>query len=420
LTRGPHSRSGHFRGLGRLAAEATLGLTELVEEVHRTVSDAPAPLGVPPATKTTSGITGAVYGSVRGVTRIVGSGVDAALAKLAPLLGELPPSPRREALVAVLNGVLGDYLEASDNPLAIPMRLKRNGVDLPDGPGALAASLPAAAGGLVLVVHGLCMNDAGWSRDGHDHGLALERDLGLASLHLVYNTGRHVSTNGRELSGLLESFLANAPVLPGGVSIVGHSMGGLVARSALHCAAGSGHAWPALVRTVVCIGTPHHGAPLERLGNLFQAALGASPWSLPFARLGKIRSAGITDLRHGSLLDDDWEDHDRFERHGDSRRLVPLPAGISWCTVAGTKAKEATGPVDRLAGDGIVPVASALGHHRDPERTLAFAPGREWVAPGTGHFDLLSSGAVYERVRRWLADVGAGGAAAPSPTERRA
>lgn len=410
MTKGPHTRSSHLRGLGRLAAEATLGVTELVEEVHRTVSVAPAPHGAPPVGRT-RGITGAVYGSVRGVTRLVGSGVDAALERLAPLLGELAPSSRRDALVAALNGVLGDYLEATGNPLAIPMRLRRNGEDLVPGPGALAAAFPEPPEGFVLMPHGLCMNDAGWSREGFEYGPALERELGLAAVHLVYNTGRHVSTNGRDLADLLETALAGVPVPPRGLSIVAHSMGGLVARSALHYAAAAGHAWPRLVRTLVFLGTPHHGAPLERLGNLVQAALGASPWSLPFARLGKIRSAGITDLRHGNLLDEDWEEDDRFARHGDPRHPMPLPRGVACFAVAATTAEEAAGPDARLPGDGIVPVESALGHHRDPERTLPFPPERTWIAARTGHFDLLGSPEVYARIRDW---VGAG-ARHPSP-----
>lgn len=394
-------RSGHLRGLGRLAAEATLGVTELVEAVHRTVEEAPGPLGAPPAGGT-NGITGIVYGSVRGVTRLVGTGVDAALAKLAPLLGESATSPGNEALVAALNGVLGDHLEATGNPLAIAMHLRRNGRDLEPDRAALAAALPAPPGRLVLLVHGLCMNDFGWSRRGHDHGAALERDLGLVPLHVVYNSGRHVSTNGRDLAALMESLVRAWPGPLRGLSIVAHSMGGLVTRSAFHAARGAGHEWPALVRSAVFLGTPHHGAPLERLGNVVQAALGLSPYSLQFARLGRVRSAGITDLRHGNLLDGDWADTDRFARHADVRQPVPLPRGVAFGAVAGTTAKEVGESVPRLAGDGLVPVASALGRHRDPERTLDFAAERTWIAPATGHFDLLSSPDVYARVRSWL------------------
>ena len=380
-------------------------MTELVEAVHRTVEEAPGPFGAPAAART-GGIASLVYGSVRGVTRLVGTGIDAALEKLAPVLGELPPSPRREALVAALNGVLGDHLEATGNPLTIEMQVRRNGRGLSLDAASLAAALPAPPARIVLMVHGLCMNDAGWSRDGHDHGAALERDGGLAALHVVYNSGRRVAANGADLAALLEAFAGTWPGPPVEISILAHSMGGLVARSALHAGARAGHAWPAFVRRVVCLGTPHHGAPLERLGNLLQSALGASPYALPFARLGRIRSAGITDLRHGTVLDDDGEGGDRFTRHGDARPPLPLPAGVAFFAVAGTTAKAAGPSIARLAGDGLVPVASALGRHADPERTLSFPEDRTFVAPTTDHLGLLSSVEVYARVRCWLDAVG--------------
>jgi hypothetical protein len=253
------------------------------------------------------------------------------------------------------------------------------------------------------------VNDDRWSREGHDHGAALERDLGLTSVYLRYNSGRHVSTNGRELSRLLETFIAGGPVPSPELTIVAHSMGGLLTRSALHFAAGAGHSWPRSLRSVVFLGTPHHGSPLERGGNLVQAALGVSPYSLPFARLGKIRSAGITDLRHGNLLDDDWEGDDRFAHRGDTRRPLPLPPGIAFFAIAATTTKESARPGSRLAGDGLVPVESALGHHVDPERTIHFAPSRTWVARGMHHFDLLGRPEVYARIREWLESNGPNG-----------
>lgn len=408
MTKTAHTRSGRLRGLGRLAAEATLGVTELVEAMHRTISLAPGPLGAPPAGPT-RGITGFVYGNVRGVTRLVGSGVDAALAKLAPLVDDAPTAPGRDGVLAALNGVLGDYLEESGNPLAIPMHLRRNGRTLEKGAQTPSADFPRSPEKLVLLVHGLCVNDENWTREGHDHGAALERDLGLVPVYLRYNTGRHVSTNGRELSRLLETFLAGGPVPPPELTIVAHSMGGLVTRSALHAAAAAGHTWPRSLRSVVFLGTPHHGSPLERGGNLVQAALGVSPYSLPFARLGKIRSAGITDLRHGNLLDHDWEGDDRFAHRGDTRRPLPLSRGIAWSAIAASISEGPGRAGEQLAGDGLVPVESALGHHRDPERTLLFPPSRMWIGRGMNHFDLLGRPEVYARIKEWLESGGPSG-----------
>ncbi|UUZ51461.1 GPI inositol-deacylase [Massilia sp. B-10] len=98
----------------------------------------------------------------------------------------------------------------------------------------------------------------------------------------------------------------NWPVAVDELLIVAHSMGGLVARSACHAAQEEGHSWPGLLRKMAFLGTPHHGAPLERGGNWVHLVTDLSAYSAPFSRLAKIRSAGITDLRHGSVLDEDW------------------------------------------------------------------------------------------------------------------
>ena len=223
MTKTPNTRSRHLRGLGRLAAEATLGVTELVEAVHQTISAGPGPPGAPPG-GSTSGLTGVVYGNVRGVTRLVGSGVEAALAKLAPLVDDAQTPTGRDGVLAALNGVLGDYLEESGNPLAIPMHLRRNGRPVEHGEQALSAGFSQNPGRTVLLVHGLCVNDEEWTREGHNHGAALERDLGLAPVYLRYNSGRHVSTNGRDLSRLLETFLASGSAPPPELTILALSL----------------------------------------------------------------------------------------------------------------------------------------------------------------------------------------------------
>jgi pimeloyl-ACP methyl ester carboxylesterase len=172
------------------------------------------------------------------------------------------------------------------------------------------------------------MGPRGWQRRGHDHGAALARDLGLAPVYLHYNTGRHVSENGREFAAALERCSRRWPVPVDEITVVAHSMGGLVARSACHYGAALGHAWPGALRRLVFLGTPHHGAPLERAGHRASAALGAVPYAAAYARIGRLRSAGVTDLRHGNLLDEDWAAGDRFGVGADGRRPLPLPAGL--------------------------------------------------------------------------------------------
>ncbi|MGE5669029.1 MAG: esterase/lipase family protein [Betaproteobacteria bacterium] len=389
------------RGASRLVIAGIAGVVDLVEAMHYNIAGIPGLRDRSQLARTT-GITGLVYRSIRGVAGLTGYGLDRLLARLAPSLGEASNSAGREAILAALNGVLGDYLAASGNPLAITMRLRRGGISLPDERSALARAIPQATGKLVVLVHGLCMNDLQWKRKGRDHGAALARDCGYTPVYLHYNSGLHVSTNGRAFAGLLEDLAQGWPVPLEELALIGFSMGGLVARSACHYGAAAGHAWTRRLNRLVFIGTPQHGAPLERGGNWVDTLLGSNAWSAPLARLGRVRSAGITDLRFGNLLDDDWSRHDRFERSGDRRVPVPLPEGVACYAIAATTGRRAGDLKDRLIGDGIVPLASALGRHANPELALAFDPSRQWIAHGTRHLDLLSRPSVGAQIERWL------------------
>jgi len=400
MTRKSHIRSDDLRGYSRLAVDATLGLTRLVETMHHNIARVPGPLGTY-SQEPTRGITGMVYRTIQGTTRLVGDGIDALFARLTPLLRspQADSSGAREALLAALNGVLGDHLAASANPLAIEMHLRRNGAPLVLTRDGLAAAIPRPGGRILVLVHGLCMNDLQWNRKGHDHGAALESTAGYTALYLHYNSGCHVSTNGRALADLLEMLVAAWPAPVESLTIVGHSMGGLVARSACHYGALAGQGWPGRLQRMVFLGTPHHGAPLERGGNWVNAVLEFSPYTAALARLAKLRSAGITDLRHGSLLDDDWEHGDRFA-HGKKPDTVPLPAGVECFAIAAAIAPE--GSAKAFLGDGLVPLRSALGQHDDPSRRLAFPESRQWIGRGMNHLDLLDNKAVAARMLDWL------------------
>jgi hypothetical protein len=392
--------SSDLRGASRLIVDAVLGVTGVVESMHRNISGL-APVVGASLDGGTRGITGLVYRSVRGVTRVVGLGLDVALVPLAPLFATPGSSPRREAVLAALNGVFGDALVAADNPLAIPMRLRRDGRALTLDRQALAEQIPRPGARLVVLVHGLCMNDLQWHRDGHDHGGALARDLGFTALYVHYNSGRAISANGRELAALLEQLVAQWPVPIAELAIVGHSMGGLVARSACRVAELAGHSWLEQLQKLVFLGTPHHGAPLERAGHWVDQLLEISPYSAPLARLGKIRSAGVKDLRHGSIVAAEGRPGDG--RRGRARRPpVPLPRGVRCFALAATRQAPADPPPVRLRGDGLVPVGSALGEHEDAALSLRIPRSRQRVVHRLGHLDLLGSHEVYDQLRRWL------------------
>jgi pimeloyl-ACP methyl ester carboxylesterase len=390
-----------LRGISRITIDAIAGVVNLVEAMHLNIASTPWILGAAKQGRTT-GITGLVYRSIRGVVGVVGYSLDRLLGQLVPQLGEGSAWPGREALLAALNGVLGDYLEATGNPLATRMCARRGGKPLELVSTSLATGVPPPGGRLLVLLHGLCMNDLEWKRQGHDHGAALARDLGYTPVYLLYNSGRHISLNGRECAQQLERLVEAWPVPLRELAVIGHSMGGLVARSACHYGAAAGHAWRHHLDKLVFLGTPHHGAPLERGGNWVDILLGVSPYVAPFSRLGKIRSAGITDLRFGNLVDEDWEGRDRFARAGDPRRAVPLPDGVSCYTIAATIGTQAGDFTDRMIGDGIVPLKSALGRHENPDLALPFPASREWVGYGMNHLDLLNHPEVYAQIRGWL------------------
>lgn len=390
-----HLRPTDIRGAAQLATQATVGVARIAEGVHQSVWGS---MGVPggKAPGETRGLTGLVYQCVRGVTQLVGKSVDVLLAKLQPMLElaeqSAPESYQRAAVLAALNGVLGDRLAATNNPLATPMTLRWSGRVLSpqDKPSATEVN-----GKVMLSIHGLCMNELSWD-------LPLQ-DLGYTPVYLRYNTGLHTSTNGQELAEQLEQLRRLWPVPIEDLTIVAHSMGGLITRSAVHTARQSGMQWPQSLKTIVFLGTPHHGAPLERAGNWVDVILGATPYSRPFAKLGQLRSAGITDLRFGLAMDADWQGQDRFRRSPDRRQSLPLPAGVACYTVAATTAARRGALADRLIGDGLVPLQSALGQHDDPKLHLVFPKPNQWIAWQTHHMALLNSTAVAEKLRDWLA-----------------
>jgi len=396
----PNSNRSHLRGAARMTFEAAEATAEVVENMHRTIQRRPSPLGdsrkAGPRSEEdrTRGITGFVYRCVRGGIRLVGQAIDVGLAPAAALLPEGESSPARDAYRSVANGVYGDYLARTGNPLAINMGLRYRGRRIdPDNPGDLAsmfeqhgkASPPSK---LLLLVHGSCMNDRHWNREGHDHGASLAGDLGYLPLYLRYNSGLHIASNGLQLAELLETLIGNCTTPVEELAIIGHSMGGLVARSACHHGRAAGHTWPMLLQKLVFLGTPHHGSPLERGGHGLDRLMEWSPYSMPITRLSKARSAGITDLRHGVISVDD--------------EVVPLPSGVKCYAAAAVRAAKRNVLSDRWVGDGLVPLDSALGRHRDAERTLAIPKNRQWVGFKMGHRDLLNHPDVYSQLHTWL------------------
>ncbi len=386
-----HWHATDLHGISRLAIDGVLGTTALVEQMHYAIGRVSGPT-LPSANGRTRGITGLVYRSIHGVTGLVGGSLNLAFGQILPRLRLPHSTPQRDRLLAVLNGVLGDHLEATDNPLALRMALCHAGRPLPTNPAELAAKLPQPRRKIAIFLHGLCMSDHHWSPvdredDQADLPRLVEETAGYLPLHLNYNSGRPIARNGKQLSDLLEDLTRNWPSPIDDLVLIGHSMGGLIARSACHYGELAGHTWMERSSRLIALGSPHHGAPLERIGHKVDQALALTPFSAPFTRLGGIRSAGITDLRHGQLIE--------------PAHSLRQPRHLRLYTVAATLADDTEAWKSRTLGDGLVPVESALGRQLGPHLPL---PHRQKVVKQSGHLALLGHPEVADQVLDWLAE----------------
>jgi hypothetical protein len=407
--------------LSHLLGVALGGVTSRVHELHGGIAGrvfaAVGPAGRP-VQRTHDAISGLAYAAVRGglhATALAGGALAArAVGRDTGTRRRLDDSPAARAALAVLNGVHGDLVQCQAPALAPRMALRQHGRDLPADPAALRRAYPQATGQVVTFLHGLTHTERSWGyraerrhgRPGTTYGTLLHRDLGMTAVYLRYNTGLHISDNGRQLRDLMARLVAAWPVPVRDLVLVGHSMGGLVARSALHQGDGGtarAQPWTRLVRDTITLGTPHLGAPLERGAHRLTHLLGRLPETRPLARVLAARSAGIKDLRHGTLVEADWSGRDVDAPGRASHTHLPLPAGARHFVVLATLARNPAGPVAKLVGDLLVPPHSACGDTGD-ERRLAFPADRVLRLGGLHHLDLLNHPLVYAQIRRWLAD----------------
>jgi PGAP1-like protein len=392
--------------LGELAGDAIAGLTAQIRDMHSGIA-ARAFRGVGVASEPIQLVHDQVAEYAYGAARLVGSallraGAVAFAATQSDDAASIDASlPGRLALGA-LNGAFGDGLHAKRSALATTMTLRRAGRDVAIDRSSLTAAFPHATPRLALFVHGLCETDDAWKLGAHRHmpyGAALEADLGYTPLYLRYNTGRHISENGRELAQLLDQLTEAWPVEVQEIVMIGHSMGGLVSRSACHYS--DGHTWPSKVRHVFTLGTPHRGAPLEKAATVTAAAFARLPETRGFARAVNGRSAGIQDLGHGYLVDEDWaaQDPEAFFKQEGSE--IPFLGCANHYFVCATLSRQPDAPAGRIVGDLLVLRPSAWAYGGRGER-LRFPVEHYHHVGGASHFDLLNHPAIYAQLRRWL------------------
>jgi pimeloyl-ACP methyl ester carboxylesterase len=409
-------RPDELRDASRLAAMTIRAGVSRIHELHggiaRRAFDTVGPAAVP-VRVVHDAIAGAVYGGVRGA---LGAGVRVAGHGASRRAGgrSLDDVPAARVALAIVNGSHGDLLERVAPALAVRMAVRERGRDVPLDADSLRSVYADATDRVVVFLHGLTETEGAWcwksvrhhGRPDVTYGSLLRRDLGYTPVFVRYNTGLHISDNGARLDDLLQRLVDGWPVPTRDLVLVGHSMGGLVARSALHHA-GSGTtqamAWTALVRDTITLGSPHLGAPLERGAHRVTHLLNRLPETRPVARVLASRSVGIKDLRHGTLVADDWDGRDLDALERLPRTHVPLHDGARHFVVLATLTRSADARSARVLGDLLVPPLSATGDTGDDHR-LAFPADHVHRIGRRHHFDLLNDPEVYERIRGWLAE----------------
>ncbi len=311
-----------------------------------------------------------------------------------------------ERSLCILNGVLGDTLEKRNAALAMKMRLYIADKPLTMAKRSLRKINLPENGKICILAHGSCGSEKGWGfKDNSSihYGSLLEKDRGFTSFFLRYNSGLHISTNGKRLSDLLEKFILSYPRKIREIVLVGHSMGGLVFRSACHYGQKENKKWVKLVRKVFYLGSPHLGTHFEKLGKLTTTLLNQIPNPITKALvfLGDLRSAGIKDLRHGYLVDEDWKKKNADRLFYWHENKTPLLKKANHYLICGTLSKVADSKMGRLFGDGLVHPASARGRSLFTLNPIPFLEEHCKIIPGISHTHLQRSARVYEQIRKW-------------------
>ncbi|MCC5945262.1 MAG: alpha/beta fold hydrolase [Bernardetiaceae bacterium] len=307
--------------------------------------------------------------------------------------------------LSFLNGALGDKLASS--PLGIEMgfyhahqKLLLKPAYLRDYYGKHFELRPKVC----ILVHGLTHNETAWNFDDYsNYGSKLAHDLGYTPFYLRYNTGLHISDNGKMLNTLLASLHANYPIPISEISIIAHSMGGLLTHSACHYGLETSSAWVPKLKHVCLLATPHLGSFLERFANLTTGILARVPnWHTRL--VGKainLRSAGIKDLRFGYLKEEDWYGHNPDSFWHNTQTAVQIPAHVRYYIVSGSLTEDEKHWLNLLFGDVLVSSKSAKGAY-NPELGIAFAPNNYRDFPGANHFKLLAMDEVYMQIKEWF------------------
>ncbi|MBV9099160.1 MAG: hypothetical protein JO079_13995 [Frankiaceae bacterium] len=393
-----------LRAAVALAGRGVAAATNLIRDTHTAIARRAFTVSGPPARPAHllhDAISTSVYAAVGAGARVAATATGIAVAAkhaTDPSYRPLVERPRGNVVLGALNGAWGDWLDRTNSPLALGMTAHYDRQDT------------NPTGDVAVWVHGLCETDAAWRLKAQEHygdkasthGERLREEYGLTPVYLRYNTGLHISANGRSLDALLTELTETWPVPITRLTLVGHSMGGLVIRSAAAQGCEHDSPWIPLVKRVVYLGAPHLGAPLEVGAAHATRLLRKLPETKAVGDALASRSVGIKDLRYGDVLDADWSElADLDATRPVPADCAPLLDGAEHYFIGATIGARHDTPVAKILGDALVPFASASGSNGT--RTLGLDVDRGRHLGGLHHFDLLNHPRVYAVLRDWLA-----------------
>ncbi|MBC7595811.1 MAG: alpha/beta fold hydrolase [Kineosporiaceae bacterium] len=342
-----------------------------------------------------------VYGALSGILRVSSGSVRALSARGIGRPIESNAGGRR--IIATVNGLIGDELRMLDDPQAIKMAVRKDGEDIAATPFPIKQAYRDGTSHLVILVHGLCESDESWFQrekiNGTTYVARIAEETDGTPVLVRYNTGLHVSENGKHLDTLIRQLVDAWPVGVTRVTLVGHSMGGLVVRAATNYATAASEVWPQLVKDIVCLGTPHTGANLEKVAHLGSRLLRFWPVSTPLSAILEARSPGIVDLRHGYISQDEWEGQDLTSQWGLDRIAAAPLAHAEYHFVGSTLGATRHHPFSAVLGDLLVHFSSAAGMGRTGP---VVAGARFEYVPSAHHFALLNHPKIGDWLVEWL------------------
>ncbi|QHS09337.1 triacylglycerol lipase [Sinimarinibacterium sp. NLF-5-8] len=420
-----------WRGAVDLSARTFSQLTQRAHGWHRAISDIPFSVlkHIPvvrefstPVRALHDGITDAVYTAVD----LTGSTVLSATTQVMQQVERSPLAPtlpawRIEATRAIsaISGFVGDDMATRRNPLTPKLGFYLHNQRLELKPEPLRAAYPDASQRLAVFVHGLCCEEHVWheaAKPAPDCVSLIDalRARGYTPVFARYNSGLHISQNGRGLARALGKLVTHWPRPVDEIVLIGHSMGGLVSRACAHSGLQQQAAWTHKVSHIFCIGSPHRGAPLEQLVHRSIPTLKRWGLTRPLAHILQVRSAGIKDLRSGTLHDGDWrgcdldavtsvEDSaaaisDRAHHLAPRNTIARIPTA-RYHFIGSTLSQTPDNLLSRTLGDGIVDLPSATAAELADASTATLTR--------VHHLRLLNHPLVWQWMQRCLDEAGA-------------